>query len=98
MKAVTQETVRCTDCAAKQTNRTLEHADGCPLVAAHDAASDDDAAWFAKYPLRKERRRVPTPAEQQYVEFSLGFRPYGVIVVAIAPGVRSRMFQGEVSA
>lgn len=55
----------CPDCGRSTTaDGQVNHAPTCPLFAALEAASHDDAAWFADHPTERHRYRKPTPAER----------------------------------
>lgn len=81
----------CPDCGVLPERNCYVHAATCPLSLAVDAALDDDARWFREHPGESERRRPVMWGEAAEHELMLGWRPSGtVIVIELAPGVRSR--------
>ncbi len=91
--------MRCSDCDATVTGRTLDHTPGCPVAADVERAVEGDRRWFADRPNVTMRRRRATWGER--AENALthpGFNPRFVEVRQMVAGARLRLFlAGEVT-
>lgn len=54
----------CPDCAAPARAGSVRHADSCPLFAALEKITVEDAAWFKRNTGSRQRVRATTPAER----------------------------------
>lgn len=85
--------LQCPDCAAVAVGSRMAHAETCPLNRGVNLVLDEDRDWFEAHPDAAVRYRPVTPAEVADLLASGCSRPIGrVMVVQLAPGLRSRRF------